>query len=541
MTIKLEKKFRSMVGKEKSTGQYDGMFKRVSEPFAGLNSYTQAHESIHEKIFHSTADGAMHKLIITARTKSYMPDADLHLFRLSEELFRDTRTPHERSATYMGLQYLIGENEAAIVRDQLTAEYKRYLEFFVDLVGGVGESTFLRYCLCWGITHWAFGSERVLHFDEIFQKRGDFSDLPGPNDRLETAKQIIQGLPENGLESMAKEWVADIFQTCGVPEFDITYDEHWYQLLSEVEFATGLRLIEDRVSEGIASELSARSSLPYIWGFEESKVLSEIAQNLDVFEVFDASTPINDEVRRKVALIGIANQKIVRDSAILERSSISEIKQKLTNKNESHRLIFAQDKGRDYIVAAYSDDSFPNPTFRVCVGADQLSQLVRSLADEQLASRIEFPAVIVYENDDKIVDLVTSFAPPKDEASAIQFLDWIHAIGQDRTETPSISLVRYLEGGRIIGALSEDSGRVVFGKYLTDQQAPAHPIVYMLVQTKGSLIGRLRFLSFEAYGLLSQYIMDNVHNEVEVIDLEDRISTDLHPLLVSILGAMREY
>ena len=178
-------------------GTYDGFGVSIGRA-ASLMHEVNVHESIHERIFHGTIDGVLHRLI---NHKANKPQGDRFQQR-SALLMEQTRLPHEICATYLEIQSFDSLEDRARVFGGFTQEYASYYKAMDDVVGRLSDGTFLCFTMGWAIAFWSFQSPRLF---EISQRGWDdidavMADTPSPSVRFAVAAALLTSRGEEWLD-----------------------------------------------------------------------------------------------------------------------------------------------------------------------------------------------------------------------------------------------------------------------------------------------------------------------------------------------------
>lgn len=182
------------------------------------------HEYIHERLFHETLDGVLHRVLIRRSDQ----DGDFEADDRSSRLMTETEFAHEAAATYLGVQALDGIEERADTFSQLPPEYQEHYKVMGDVITPLTSSTFLAFTLGWSLAFWAFHSARIF---EIYQEGWNSFDavltrVPSPTERLRAGVVHLRTSGSAWLE--AGLWAAaSAYAEDGELPWDVHDDERW--------------------------------------------------------------------------------------------------------------------------------------------------------------------------------------------------------------------------------------------------------------------------------------------------------------------------
>lgn len=210
---------------EDAAGAYDGRsvtLQRASTPSREI----AVHESIHERLFHETHDGIMHRLLIRR--------ADLHGDAEAEEgsnlLMGETEFAHEAAASFLGIQALDDDDERAEVFCNMPPVCQTDYQVMAQVITPLTSSTYLAFCLGWSLAFWAFQSERLFEtycagwesFDEVLAR------VPSPTDRMRAGVAFLRSSGPAWLAA-ALDAATSTFLEDGASIWDVHDDEQWRQ------------------------------------------------------------------------------------------------------------------------------------------------------------------------------------------------------------------------------------------------------------------------------------------------------------------------
>lgn len=204
-------------------GSYDGRAIEIGRGSTKSHE-VEVHEFIHERIFHETLDGILHRLLIIEHDSGVVSEAE----NRSAYLMAETEQAHEAAATYLGVQALDDIDERAETFANLPGDYQRHYQLMGDVITPLTDSTFLAFSLGWSLAFWAFHSDRIYElyragwsdFDAVIER------IPSPTERMHLGVNVLAKLGtawlEAGLEAAAKS-----YSDAGLLPWDVHDDEQW--------------------------------------------------------------------------------------------------------------------------------------------------------------------------------------------------------------------------------------------------------------------------------------------------------------------------
>lgn len=233
-------------------GTYDGFGVSIGR-VASLMHEVNVHESIHERIFHGTMDGMLHRLI---NQKAKGPQGN-RFQRRSDLLTEETRLPHEICATYLGIQSLNTMEDRARVFGEFPLEYASYYKGMGDVVGRLSNGTYLCFTMGWAIAFWSFQSPRLF---EISQRGWDDMDAamantPSPSDRFAIAAALLTSRGNEWLDHALKRASHKMAQR-NCPVWNLHDDDEWRRRSERLQGQA-----EFNLSEALCGWLTANAGI----------------------------------------------------------------------------------------------------------------------------------------------------------------------------------------------------------------------------------------------------------------------------------------
>lgn len=212
-------------------GSYDG--RKVEIERGSTSSLEVAtHESIHERIFHETLDGVLHRLVIARADR----EKDKNFEARSDFLMDETKLAHEAAATYLGVQALDSLETRAQTFASLPPEYVGYYKVMADVITPLTSSTYLAFSLGWSLAYWAFQSDRLF---TIFDKGWDsfeatIARIASPTERMLSGVRMLQVVGPAWLAA-GLEAASRAYHGTATTPWDVHDDDAWRsQPLTEV-------------------------------------------------------------------------------------------------------------------------------------------------------------------------------------------------------------------------------------------------------------------------------------------------------------------
>ncbi len=208
---------------EDVAGAYDG--RAITLDRASTTSREVAvHESIHERLFHETFDGILHRLLILRVDL----DDDIEASGRSDLLMEETEFAHEAAATFLGVQSLDDADERAQVFCGFPPAYQIHYQVMAEVINPLTSSTYLAYCLGWSLAFWAFQSGRLVAifrdgwdaFDEVLAREAS------PSIRMRAGVELLRGAGSVWL-STALDRATFTLTAEGVATWDVHDDDQW--------------------------------------------------------------------------------------------------------------------------------------------------------------------------------------------------------------------------------------------------------------------------------------------------------------------------
>jgi hypothetical protein len=246
-------------------GFHDGTNLQISSDFLD-NQVIRLHEEMHGRIFEETADGKLHICLIKLinRTQDQVTRKRLEMF--NSRLFSNTRVPHERVATYLGITILPTASDMELALAALTGEYKDYYSFFDRLLARI-PTTFVRFSVAWGLGRAAFSSSRfesIGDLDDLLS--GAFLETPGPAARLNQLGRAVAAMEPDGFYEFITAKMKSIEASNDLPPFDFDSEDEWKARAGQVASQRLDRLLIEEVERFacgvLGSELKTRYKIP---------------------------------------------------------------------------------------------------------------------------------------------------------------------------------------------------------------------------------------------------------------------------------------
>lgn len=208
---------------EDVAGAYDGRAVTL-ERAATTSREVAVHESIHEKLFHETFDGILHRLLILRVDL----DGDTEASGRSDMLMGETEFAHEAAATFLGVQSLDDVDERAEVFCDFPPAYQTHYQVMAEVITPLTISTYLAYCLGWSLAFWTFHSGRLFEifhggwdaFDEVIARE------PSPSERMRQGIAFLRGAGPAWL-SEALDRATSTLTAEGMLTWDVHDDDQW--------------------------------------------------------------------------------------------------------------------------------------------------------------------------------------------------------------------------------------------------------------------------------------------------------------------------
>lgn len=226
------------------------------------------HESIHGRIFRELPDGILHAAILKMLAKNLTPKYNSQLSELNEFLFSETRLPHERAATFLGIVALPDADSIIGAANKLDDTYSSYFQFFADKLWWQ-QSTFVSFVVAWATTRFAFASARLQSLQSIDQMTAEFfSSIPGPAERLEEGWSTFASMTDEDRRDLCKALFEIAFAHLGIEPFNCFEDDAWRnRIQQEVDDTSRLdmffcELFERHLENATGLEFHRRSAIP---------------------------------------------------------------------------------------------------------------------------------------------------------------------------------------------------------------------------------------------------------------------------------------
>lgn len=284
------------------------------------NNAILLHEKAHGQIFDETLDGKLHKCVMLCIRERIHPKHNSSLAYVNDFLFEDTRIPHERAATFLGIVGLPKLTDMQDARAELDKEYNNYFTYFSEFLPW-SNSSFLSFLIANSIVRFAFNSERFSKISDMSTLTvANLQSVESPHQRMDLAKKIfIEGdCASRGFIQTISE---AIMRTELIEPYDLFDDSAWENRINSG--ATDTSVVERRSCEIFEHIFSTQSSLKVYYENNVPQCFEAIS-NLVPSRKFNLDFPLIDGV---VSLTEDAASYFAKeaDRNLISRSIFTEI------------------------------------------------------------------------------------------------------------------------------------------------------------------------------------------------------------------------
>lgn len=184
------------------------------------------HEQAHDHIFSDTVDGRFHKAVMTCLSERIYPKHTDLLRSINDFLFEDTRLPHERAATFLGVIGLSNRTAMLDAQAMLNQEYSDYFTYFSDFLPW-RDSSFVSYIIANAMTRFAFTSGRTSKISDLSTLTIDnLQSVEGPEQRMDAVKRgFIEG--DYNSPNFIRVIFEAVIRSHSIEPYDIFDDSAW--------------------------------------------------------------------------------------------------------------------------------------------------------------------------------------------------------------------------------------------------------------------------------------------------------------------------